>query len=175
MRGLLIPPDRIRLLEAHAQTNDQGAANSGTTTFATTLTIPANTLQANVHLRVTALFQLTTGTVTQIYNLLAGATPIYTSATITPAALTTRSMGMEWIISGTAAPGGSVAVITGTLSSPFQNTTATQIGQMANTVAQGVNLATNAPITLSLTVTWGASTAGNTSNLLQFIMEQIGP
>ena len=146
------------------------------TAFGSQLVLPANYFTANKVLRVTALIErLHTATVpTTLLKLrLQSAGPtnvnLYAGSAAAAGPGGPVSNALCWVIQGTAAPGASVSVETGVLIS--NNAT---IGMGANQIAQGVLVATNVAQTLQLTWTFGASSAGNTATLRQFLVEEVG-
>ena len=95
---------------------------------------------------------------------------IYDSTAFAPGAnLVNRSAIFTCLITGTAPPGASVAVITGCLGvgNPVSPWT------VASTVAPNQSIATNAALAITATMTYGATTAGNTSNLWTMLVEQL--
>jgi hypothetical protein len=170
-----LPVSRVRRV-GYSTSDTITASVVGTTEtdFATNYTIPANLLVAGKVLRVTVglLFTLSGSPPTIIFKLKIGAVVLYagTATTTGPTAVTNVGGGACWLIQGTAAAGGSVAVETEVIGVPQFLVPYTS---SYNTVAQGVNVATNASGLLALAVRFGASTAGNSVTLRQFIVEEL--
>jgi hypothetical protein len=165
------------VLSSQFSLTDQLLAATGTSqqSFATTYTLPANLLIANRALRLTFTFGLTTSSspATARFRLYLGGpagTVIYDSTAFAPGAnLINRSAIFTCVLTGTAAPGVSVPVITGCLGVANPTTPWT----IANTIAPNQNIATNAAQAITATMTYGATTAGNNSNLWTMLLEQL--
>lgn len=145
--------------------------NTTETAFAMSVTIKANSLIANKAYRLTyGLQHIASGTpVTMLLKLhqtnTAGATLWANPSAWTPNASLTSYVGMTFLISGTAAVGASVNVIT---------TCNAQSGNIGGRSSVGqVSLATNADIVLILSGTYSGNTAGNSITLLQAVLEEI--
>ena len=138
--------------------------------FATTYAIPANYFVAKRGLKVTLLFDVTgTATPTLVLKVKLGATAVYTSTAVAPASATDRGLGIQIYIMGTAAPGASVSVKSGTLTSTIWSNAGNSNTLPSTTAA----IATNGALTLSASATWSATTAGNDIELIDMIVEPI--
>ncbi len=140
------------------------------TLFATTYTIPANTLIANKAFRVTigSLFTASGSGPTFTLDILLGATVVWTGVANAPAAATNNTFGGSYLIQGTAAAGASVNVVT----SPVGSSLGVLWGGKG-TVNQPVLVATNANKVLAGRLTCSANTAGNSVTLQQLVVESI--
>ena len=165
------------ILSSQFSTTDQLAAATGTSqqSFATTYTLPANLFIASRVIRLTFVFGLTTSgspATTRFRLYLGGATGtvVYDSTAFTPGAnLTGRSATFTCVVTGTAAAGASVPIITGCLGVGNPTTPWT----IANTIAPNQSIATNAAQAITATMTYGSTTSGNTSNLWTMLVEQL--
>ncbi len=137
------------------------------TNFATTYTIPANTLIANKGFKVSVAFQVTgQGTPSFTFDMLLGTTVVFTgpSAAVN---LTNTGIGAIFLVQGTAAAGASVNVNTGLIGSG-------QLGILVrNTIAQPVAVATNANKAVTFRLTCSTNTAGNSVTLEQLMVESV--
>jgi hypothetical protein len=137
------------------------------TNFATTYTIPANTLIANKGFKVSVAFQVTgQGTPTFTFDMLLGTTVVFTgpSASVN---FTSTGIGAIFLVQGTAAAGASVNVNTGLIGSG-------QLGILVrNTIAQPVAVATNANKAVTFRLTCSTNTAGNSVTLEQLMVESV--
>lgn len=170
---------RIQLLSSQYTNSDSLSANSGTQTFATGYTIPANLLASGVTLRLTLGLTITSSAASvpnTNYALTIGGTTVYSqTAGAAAASLSAMGFGLVFLITGTAAPGASVAVDTAFLGThPWPNAAST-FAKSGNNTAQPVNLATNGTLAIAVTYQTSSSQAGNSSALRQMIVEQIGP
>jgi hypothetical protein len=180
VKGLLLPPERIRLLSAQYDNTAALSANSGTQTFGLTYTVPANTIQTGVVLRVSLGMQLSSSASTLpnvSFTVRLGGTNIVTQTANAPtASLTTRGFGLVLLIAGTAAPGGSVAVSTEFLGTHTWEGNIAGVAGGMNLTAQPVSaIATNGSLLIDVQYTTTNSTGGNSAALRQMIVEQIGP
>jgi hypothetical protein len=165
------------VLSSQFSTTDQLAAATGISQqpFATTYTLPANLFIASRVIRLTFVFGLTTSSspaTTRFRLYVGGATGrvIYDSTAFAPSAsLNGRSAIFTCTITGTAAAGASEPIITGCLGVGNPVTAWT----IANTVAPNQSIATNTAEAITATMTYGATTSGNTSNLWSMLVEQL--
>ncbi|MDB4912894.1 MAG: hypothetical protein JWM95_538 [Gemmatimonadetes bacterium] len=167
-----------RLLSAQFSTTDILVASTiGTTetAFATQFQFPASYWTANKLVEVRAVFGwIATATVPTTLPKLrlrkAGPTDyyLYTGVAQAQAAFATEQGFMcSWMLQGTGAPGAAVNLETGYLGEGFG-------GFIRNTIAQGVAVDTTAALTLALTLTFGAATAGNQLALRQLVLLEHG-
>jgi hypothetical protein len=144
------------------------------TAFTQTYTIPASTILAGKRHRITALFSGNSVVATPSFTLRlkANSTTIYSSVgnSIYVGNANNQGSGMVWMMTGTAASAPAAAVYTQSLGTVFGNSGASSY---RNTTVQPVNLATNADITLSITLQWANSTAGNSITLQDLIVEAL--
>jgi hypothetical protein len=166
------------VLTVQTSSTDQisaAAAGTAETAFATSYNIPSSFFLAGRTIRATYTFELSTSSspATQRLRLRLGGlngTVIYDSGAFAPgASLTTRSASFVCTITGTAAVGASAAVYTGCLGPGDPTTPWTA----SNTIVPNATIATNATQALTATMTYGAATAGNTSNLWSMIVEDL--
>ena len=148
------------------------------TAFAQTCTLPANYIGATRIIEVDLYFQSTSSgsPPTSLMGIrmgsVASGTLIYTGNTIANAAsASNRGWGFHTAIFGTAAAGGSAAVLTGASIAPLGG--AGQITGQNNFTAQTVAIATNAQQVLTITWKYGGNTAGNTTTLMGMIVKEI--
>ncbi len=142
--------------------------NTTPTLFATTYTIPANTLIANKSLRVSAGFTIVgTAALTYVFKIKLGTVAIFATGAATDPNGTVPN-GATWVIQGTAAAGASVNVDTmktGNGSAvPFNS---------SDSLAQPVLIATNAQQVLAFELTCSGNTAGQSMTLRQLIVESL--
>lgn len=158
--------------------NDLVAATIGTTetAFASNYTVPANFLTTKKALRVTIGTAVTasasapTVTFRLRWGGVAG-TIIYQSNSPAPAAGTGR-IGATFLIQGTAAAGASaVARVNMVGAVDLGSTTAIWTG--GSVATSGPAIATNASSVLTVTMQFGAATAGNDVELSQFMVEEV--
>jgi hypothetical protein len=160
---------------ANADTLTAATINTTETAFATTQAIPANYLIAGKVLRifigfrftssaspVNATLKLRTGTVG------AGIVLWTTAAVALLASRTDDTFGLVFYVQGTAAVGASVPVDTNWVQ-PYGGGSTWSTGR----TVQPVNVATNATITLTPTVTFSGNTAGNTVSVRQMVTEEL--
>lgn len=165
----------VMLFDVQVPAADSLNANSGTQDFATTYSIPANTIVAGTVLRVTMNFVLTTSAaaVAACVRLNVGGTQVY-SGTLTapPNSLTNIPFSLQFDIVGTAAAGAAAAVLThGVNTFPAGSIVFAPMNQ--NVVAQPVNLATNGAMIIQPRYQTSGSTAGNSMRLTSMIVEQL--
>ena len=160
-----------KLLSAQVGSSDTITASTVGTTetaFATTYTIPANTIGANTVTRVTLVIEYTSsgGVLTTVLRGKLGGTAFYQSnAGAAPAGTSVGGM-MTFVLQGTAAPGASVNVESGGQQGFLYLNVQSQ-----NVTAQPVAFATNGNLALSFTVQYSSNTAGNSITLRQLIVE----
>jgi collagen type VII alpha len=137
-------------------------------TFATTATIPSNTITTNSIVKISIAAEYTsTSSPSFTFKLKAGGTAIYTSTASVPTAATSNGVGGVFTIWGTTTPGASAATEIGVIaggSSPVGT---------RNQVANTVNLATNGSLAVSATLTCSTATAGNSMILRSILIEQV--
>lgn len=154
--------------------------NDGTSEqfFTPKCTIAANYFTANRAVRVHVTFDMTpTATVpTYVFRMKlctsagSGCTNIYQSIADTPGANTISSGGWTFVLQGTAAAGGSVAVESAPVG--FDTRTFATIGRWANNQAtQVAALATNGQLFLQFTIQFGGTGSNNPVTLTQLIVE----
>jgi Major tropism determinant N-terminal domain len=166
-------PAPITLLVGNSGTTNNSNSGSGSFVNHTpTFTIPANFMIAARVFRVTAHFQLTTGSgpPTLTFRLTLGATVIYISSVLSPtASMTNVQTAIQWIFQATAAPGASVNVQCAAINQG--NTVA--LGAM-NQTAMPVSVATNAAQAVTIATEWTTGGTGtNTIGINQFILEAL--
>lgn len=147
-----------------------------TANFATTYTIPLNTITTGTILDLKLGFTLaTTATVPNMsFRLSIGGTSVFTAAstTITATAIP-MGIGVEFLISGKAVPSASSAVVTNVIEA------ATNQNAMLTPFAQGgavnnlQNLATNGALVIQPVFFCSAATAGNSLTLNSFVLTQM--
>lgn len=150
--------------------------NNTATSFATTYTIPANSLVANKILRVTLGFTLLSSGSPPSFglNLLIGGTTVYTTLPTAPtASVGSRPIAVSFLIQGTAAAGASAAVHTHPLPGFVISAGPTVTPFTVSTVTQPVNLATNGTLVVQPQLFCSANTAGNSMTLQQFVVEKL--
>lgn len=165
------------VLYSTASATDQLSAATGTNqqSFATSYTFPADLFTGGTAIRVTYTVGLTTsGTPAsmhfQLYLGSTSGTPLFDTSVVTPAAgLTSRSGLFTCVITGTAAPGSSEPLVS-SCGAGFANATP---WNFLNTVSPSVSVATNGSLALTAVMTYGATTAGNTSNIYSMLVEQL--
>lgn len=142
------------------------------TAFAGTYTIPTPKLATNKLYAVTFVIEMTTSATpaTQRMKIKLGGTIVWDSTAITPTInCVTRSVSATFYIMGTAAVGASVNVQVGGPSSTLSPTSPFGVG---NTINQPIALATNGDLAITLTLQFGAATAGNSISLMQMLVEE---
>lgn len=149
---------------------DTASGTSGTSTlyFGPAFTLPANYLTANKAIRVCYVLEYTTSASppTIELSLNFGTTPVVSTLTTAApgASLTTRGVGMCYIVQGTAAIDGTDPVEAGL-------DTFSPIGATGNTipndVAQPVTIDASATQVISLSALWSANTAANSLTVRQ--------
>jgi hypothetical protein len=169
------PTSQVLSIGAVGSVNNS-ASGSGTPINQTpTYTLAGNTLTTGMCLRVTAGFLLTTGSAPSgiSFRLLSGSTDICAPlGGITPPANRTGWMcNLVYYLQAAATPGASVGVYTSVVTSQ-----STVNGNSAyNTIAQPINLATNANMDLKISTMWdSAGTGTNTVQLINFVVEKLG-
>ncbi len=137
------------------------------TNFATTYTIPANTLIANKGFKVSVGFQVTgQSTPSFTFDMLLGTTVVYTGPSA-GATVTNVGIGAILLVQGTAAAGASVNVNTSLIGSGG-------LGILVrNNLAQPVAVATNANKAVTFRLTCSTNTAGNSVTLQQLLVESV--
>jgi hypothetical protein len=143
------------------------------TAFATTWTMPANTLVSGTNVILICTYSYTNSssgpTITARVRLTnaSGTTLITSQAYNAGSSALTRLMTQHWNITGTAAAGASV------------NTNSSMIslgdGWRSNTTSQPVAFATNASQVLVPTIQYSANTAGNSITLLNMTVVVVNP
>lgn len=158
-------------------TLDAATITTNETAFAQTYTIPANYLTANVVLRVTLVFQTTTSGSPASQRLRIrlggiGGTVVHDTTAVATigAAMTSRTSVAVAHIQGTSAPSATANVLTG-----FETCSNAPVTlcTTSNLIAQPVVVDTTASKVLTVTLTYGAGTAGNTVSLMQMIVESL--
>jgi hypothetical protein len=145
------------------------------TLFVGTFTIPANFMVAARALRLTAHFQITTGTTVPILTvrLSLGLTVICTVGnTLSPMAAgqTNAQVAVQWIFQATQAPSASSNVQCATI----ENTNIAANSSTTSTTAMPVAVATNTAQVLTVATEWATAGAGtNTIGLNQLIVEAL--
>jgi len=146
---------------------------AGNTPFDVSYTIPANTLIAGSTVRVRAVVRITAanGATLELIGRASATPDVPCSASgLTAVAVGTTAM-VEWWFTTRAAPGAAVDTVGG----GFAIFTTIGGGGAAvgasSTMANGVTLATNAPITVDMTATW--SVGDNSSCFLESLIVDI--
>jgi hypothetical protein len=175
----LIPasPYHAPLATLYGTTDTVTCPSATSTAFATTYTIPANTITSTTLLRVTVAGTLQTSSSPPgmgiILNL--GSTMIwspYTSA-VPGGGYTAVPSGAQFFLRGTATPSASSAVLTNPLFIAQGNASAPWDSNVNNTISR--NFATNGTLTLSASLFCTANTAGNSFTLNQMVVEDVSP
>jgi hypothetical protein len=144
------------------------------TAFSTGYQLPANFLTTGKKVRVTVTFEnVATATVpTSLLKMRvqkSGPTNVNLYASVANAmAAGTKRFSAIFMITGTAATGSSVAVITGSVLAQPNNSVLTN----GNTIG-ATSISTNVAQTIQFTWQYGAGTAGNSIQLLEMIVEEI--
>jgi hypothetical protein len=153
-------------------TNNSNTGSGAFVNHTPTFTIPTNFMIAARAFRVTAHFQITTGSVapTIAFRLSLGATAIYTSANSSPAAsLTNVQFAIQWMFQATQAPGAAANVQCAAINQA-NGVGVTAVGLTAMPVA----VATNAAQGLTIATEWAtAGTGTNAIGLNQVIVEAL--
>jgi hypothetical protein len=168
---------RTPLATLYSTTDTVSCPNNTSTAFATTYTIPANTITSTTLLKVTVAGTLQTSSSPPgmgiILNL--GSTMIwspYTSA-VPGGGYTAVPSGAQFFLRGTATPSASSAVLTNPLFIAQGNASAPWDSNVNNTISR--NFATNGTLTLSASLFCTANTAGNSFTLNQMVVEDVSP
>jgi hypothetical protein len=175
--GQLVAVAGPKVLYSTGGSSDQLSAATGTTqqTFATSYTLPANLIVAGRVIQIFYAVGLTTSSSPasaryQLYLGGTGGTLIFDSGVVTPAAsLSARSGPFLCTITGTAAVGASAPVVASCGSSAVPGSPWSYF----NTVTPIPNAATNGTLAITATMTYGATTAGNTANIYGMTVEQL--
>jgi Major tropism determinant N-terminal domain len=156
-------------------TNNSNAGSGAYINHTPTFTIPANFMIAARAFRVTAHFQLTTGSTAPILTarLLLGSTVISSvgNTLIGPLAnLTNVQFALQWIFQATQAPGASSNV----QCAPIEYTNIAPAASTVSATAMPVAVATNAANAVTIATEWATAGAGtNTIGLNQLIVEAL--
>lgn len=153
-------------------TNNSNTGSGAFVNHTPTFTIPTNFMIAARAFRVTAHFQITTGSVapTIAFRLSLGATAIYTSANSSPAAsMTNVQFAIQWTFQAAQAPGAAANVQCAAINQA-NGVGVTAVGLTAMPVA----VATNAAQVLTIATEWAtAGTGTNATGLNQLIVEAL--
>jgi hypothetical protein len=156
-------------------TNNSNTGSGAFINMTPTFTIPANFMIAARAFRLTAHFQLTTGTAVPILTvrLSLGSAVIATigNPTAGPGANQTNAqVAIQWIFQATQAPSASSNV----QCSVIENTNIAANSSTTSQTAMPVAVATNAAQAVTITTEWAtAGTGTNTIALNQFILEAL--
>lgn len=166
-------PTPITLSVQNSGSTNNSSSGSGTYVSHTpTFTIPANFMTAARAFRVSAHFQMTTGSAPPNLNhrLVLGSSVLGVSTAFAPSAsLTNVGFGMIWMLQATAAPSGSTNVLCTIITGPTGG-----IAAQVNAVGQPIAIATNAAQAITLATQWSAAGTGtNTITLNQLIVEAL--
>lgn len=150
---------------AESKINDVATEQDYTSIY----TIPANYLTENKIIKITLVYQWTTGvsTATALHYLEIGGVKVASTGAQDYTNSITRSSSFTYLLHGTAAAGASVAVETGVSASIAVNINAT------NTVTQPVNLATNGTLTVVPGITYSATGSTETNVLRTYLVEAL--
>jgi hypothetical protein len=150
---------------------DAGATTGSGKAFATTYTIPANTLRTGKVLRLSVgfLYNSPASSASVQFRVRINGVDICKSSANTASSITSLSMFAQYIIWGTAAPGASVSVgcmaVNGTIVGGGA------AGFAANTIGPEVSgVTTNANETLDMTILYGANTPTPHNYSMRFMM-----
>lgn len=175
--GTFTLPTVLSAQHNSADTLTAATINTTETAFATAFTFQAGFFADKTVAQISMLFEETTsGTpVTQRIRIRLGGltgTVLYDTAVgVTPGVnLATRGIPVVVTLMGTAAAGAAVPIETAVGGEPPTPTTPFSV---ANTIAQGVNVATNASQQFVVTMTYSGNTAGNSVTLRQMIVTQL--
>ena len=138
-------------------TCQSGSATSATA-FATTVTIPANTLSVNTTPFYYALGDVVPATLTAVtITIRLGSVPVFTAQTVNGLASSNSVLGFSCWLAAPAAASASAPVIAacaGTLNQSQRN-------MLLTSTSPSVAIATNTAQVLSITVTYASAAAGN--------------
>lgn len=145
------------------------------TAFTNSYNIPANYLIDGKKLRVTCSFAYTATATVPTFDLRlrlggVGGTLVFDGGAPTPTATAGKEFTMVWTISGTAAPGASVATYT-TGQVGYVQVAVQPVG--SNGTAQPVNVATNAQQAITPTIQFGSNAAGNVVKMYSMVVEEL--
>jgi hypothetical protein len=156
-------------------TNNSSTGSGAYVNHTPTFTIPANFMVAARAFRLTAHFQITTGTTVPILTvrLSLGSTVICTVGnTLSPMAAgqTNAQVAVQWIFQATQAPSTSSNVQCATI----ENTNIAANSSTTSTTAMPVAVASNAAQVLTVATVWATAGAGtNAIGLNQLIVEAL--
>jgi collagen triple helix repeat protein len=162
---------------ANGAAADSLSANSGTQNFATTYSIPANTLKSGTVVEIAFTFNLISSAspVAVSFSMtLGGTTVISATSTSSPGGARNGAVGCVIQLVTNAAPAGAVDVSCSYIgTSPIASGSQTPF--ISNNTAQPVSLGTNAPLAIVAQYVSSASTAGNSLAMKSMVVKQIGP
>jgi hypothetical protein len=164
----------VRALSVQSGGDANSSASGSGTDYDHSLTyaIPANFLNANKALRVTAHFRLTTGSSvpTLAAKLKLGSVALADQTPVGfPASLTNNQYALSWLVQATGAPGPSASLECAPLTGP-----APVASGAYSIVAMPVSVATDAAQTLKIGTQWGSAGSGtNSVTLSQLIVEAL--
>lgn len=146
------------------------AGASAAADFATTYSIPANTLKSGTRLRVRALVRVSdaSGSDTLTVNLVLGSTTLISTTAVNPGATTDLHIVEFEITSRAAASAASSLVGSGRWITNTGGTIAHGTGLLGAT-----NFATNGALTLKSQATWSSTTASTAATLEQFSVDVV--
>ena len=154
-------------------TNNSNSGSGSDFDHTLAFTIPANFMTAARAFRVTAHFQISTGTAapTLAHKLKLGSLVLSANAAVTPAnGLANVQFSFQWIFQATQAPGAAANVQCAELTNPNVGGNLNNL----NTIAMPVAIATNAAVVVKVSTIWGsAGTGTNTIALNQLIVEAL--
>jgi len=153
-------------------TTDQLTANGLEQAFATTCSIPANTLGTNntIQVQLGGIVLTSATPPTFRWKLKLGGVVLYDAAAATPGASEASvGVGAIFLIQGMAAPSAS----SNTMTNPTGRTNTPEFLGFLNSVVQPIALATNGALTISVTWTTGATDAGTKVTLSQMVVTQV--
>jgi len=159
-------------VQSGGNTNNSSSGSGSFFNHTPTVTIPANFMIAARAFRVTAHFQITSGSAppTLTFRLSLGSTAIFLGAGLASGVnMTNVQVALQWIFQATAAPSGSSNVQCAAIVQPNGVGTTP-----VNTAAMPVAVATNASQPLTIATQWTtAGTGTNTIGLNQLIVEAL--
>jgi hypothetical protein len=148
--------------------------------FATSYALPANTIGAGSVIEIDLGVGFASTNVATNFNLWLGNTLIYSPGSVATAAISgTKSGTFRCLITGTTTPGAAVSIEvncggTGVQASPWSYwTNAVQSSALGSGILPFPLAATNGSQTISATIQYAATTAGNTSNLYSMTVTQL--
>lgn len=173
MSRINYPPGSILLASLNSgSTNNSNSGSGAYIDHTPAFTLPANFMTAARPFRLTAHFQITSGSAppSVLYRVKLGSTVIYSSASVAPTAnLANVQIMLQWLFQAVAAPGASSNVQCAAL-----NQATGPITPRPGQTAMPVAVATNAALEVTIATQWTAAGTGtSTIGLNQYILEAL--